>query len=422
MSPSLSISLLLLTPSRTPKLHARLASTPSTSSQQSTALSFSLANILRQTLFVFPLALLMTTPRILWHAGVLAWGKGLKMYARPEPIVGPEAAKDDEDDQKIGPDSSRQKRVEGDDRIELEPPSSATTLSSPSSSAGSSLASDTPPSSPSIEPWGVYHSSSLYPTPGSIHPRPIPSSEHFSRSIVLRYLQSQLATLNNTSTSSTSYRIEIVSTHPSFRTIILPSIEGKEIQNVTSRDRDQKTLILTPKSPHAFTLLLLSPTLSHALEALTLPFPHTILEISDRDLCLKIFGSSSSSSSSSRQSDRISSSSSFDFPTFIRSYNPLSPPKVRSSARNVPHWLINKSPSSSKPPSSLPQQQTFPVDQASSSSSFILDPIENRKLGFILLKLVSSEWIEGTIIRLLGVRFVEMGDGWRGVWREVNVA
>lgn len=80
-SPSLCISLLLLTPSRTPKLFARLASPPAFSPLPLTA-----RNVLSTILFRFPISLFLTTPRIMYHAFILHFRKGLGVYARPEPV------------------------------------------------------------------------------------------------------------------------------------------------------------------------------------------------------------------------------------------------------------------------------------------------------------------------------------------------
>lgn len=76
--PTLAIKIIFLTPSREKKLYADLAgpgeplSTP----------------VLLRALAKWPFGLLLTSPRILWQAGVLSFRKGLPVWIRPEPFAG----------------------------------------------------------------------------------------------------------------------------------------------------------------------------------------------------------------------------------------------------------------------------------------------------------------------------------------------
>ncbi|KAK4705635.1 uncharacterized protein P7C70_g572, partial [Phenoliferia sp. Uapishka_3] len=76
--PTLATKIVFLTPTHEKKLYASLAGSGEPLSHSS----------LLKALFTWPLGLLLTTPRILWHAGILSYGKGLPVWIRPEPFVG----------------------------------------------------------------------------------------------------------------------------------------------------------------------------------------------------------------------------------------------------------------------------------------------------------------------------------------------
>jgi hypothetical protein len=343
--------------------------------------------------------LLSTTPRILWNAGVLAWGKKLKMYGRPEPVR--EAWKGEtggEDEGGMCPAGEDIEIDEGEDSLQSSPMSSP--LLTPTSPLPSYLAPLSPLSESESkrerdfsqldndEPWGHVQTDPRS-QPGGIFSRPVPSSELFSRLLAIRYLKSQLTQLNNNNdTSSVKYRVVIPSSHPSLPTVILPS-------SGLSDDNDKfniQTLILTPHSLHSFTLLLLSPTLPHALYTLDRPFPHSLLSPSSHNLFLKIFTPSSLISSATRPSPS-SPNWGVSLTRLVRSYNPLSPPSVRrlSSSSSVSvraHWIEDS-----------------------------MDKEESWRLAKVLASVVFAEWLEGGIISALRVGFVEGGEGWRGTWR-----
>lgn len=355
LSAKLSISLLLLTPEKTPKLHARLASTPSVS-----PLPFTSHQILYQTLCVFPIALIMTTPRIMWNAGVLAWGKKLRMYARPEPVS------------MVRPDPGE---------VEAKAP---------------------------LSDWGLVQTSPVA-CPGGIHSRPISSAELFSRELVLKFIKHRLDALkSSTSKSPTSplclvQRVEIISSHSSIPPTVLSNSRDGSVNTdalkALSHSATSTTLILTLYSPLAFTLLLLSPNASHALQTLARPFPHTVFHASNETLFRQLF--------SIDPSDSVRCSSTYEviFTHLVRAYNPLSPQPVRALSRPVKrarHWID-------------------PILVSSSSVSRPLDHTPGKlgwMLGRTLVRIVLSEYAEGWVIGRLGVHFVEGGEGWRGIWRE----
>lgn len=80
--PQIKVFLRLLTPSKECKLQANLASSPST---PSVALDSEHQYRILVTLLRFPLALLLTTPRILYQAYRLHYERDLAVYPRPEP-------------------------------------------------------------------------------------------------------------------------------------------------------------------------------------------------------------------------------------------------------------------------------------------------------------------------------------------------
>lgn len=80
--PEIKVLLRLLTPSKTVKLQALLASSPK---HHPVALHPSNWSIILRTIANYPLSLLMTTPRILYQAYRLHYDKKLAVYPRPEP-------------------------------------------------------------------------------------------------------------------------------------------------------------------------------------------------------------------------------------------------------------------------------------------------------------------------------------------------
>ncbi|KAL8278397.1 hypothetical protein RQP46_009289 [Phenoliferia psychrophenolica] len=76
--PTLATKIVFLTPTREKKLYAALAG-PGEPLVTPTLL---------KALFTWPLGLLLTTPRILWQAGRLSYGRGLAVWIRPEPFAG----------------------------------------------------------------------------------------------------------------------------------------------------------------------------------------------------------------------------------------------------------------------------------------------------------------------------------------------
>ena len=81
-SPRIKILLRLLTPDREPKLQALLASNPS---RDAIMLDATNSWKIYSTLLRWPLALLLTTPRIMYQAYILHYEKKLAVYPRPEP-------------------------------------------------------------------------------------------------------------------------------------------------------------------------------------------------------------------------------------------------------------------------------------------------------------------------------------------------
>lgn len=337
----LNVSLLLLTPSRTPKLHARLVTTaPTSSKRQRQAIPFTTRAILRETLLKFPLALLMTTPRILWHAGILAFGKKLAMYCRPEPIGEEFAA------------SAVPK--EAMECMETKEDGSA-------------------------ERWGVVETKAGA-TPGGLVWKPMSRDERFARDLVVRFIRWRLDQLSD---DDGRMVVRIRPSNPQLPTLTLTP---------STFSASYPTLTLLPISLQAFTLLLLSPTPTHALRTLASPYPQTLMGVSDRELFLHLFSPppfppSPSVSPSSKGST---------LQRLLRAHNPLSPPSVRALAQAHPeHWI------ETLPPSSEGE-----------------GPDEAWRLAKVLGKTVLSEWAEeGLLTRVLGVRFVEQGEGWRGCWR-----
>ena len=81
--PTLATKIVFLTPTREKKLYAALAGPGEPLS----------APVLLKALFTWPLGLLLTTPRILWQAGRLSYGRGLAVWIRPEPFAGEREAR-----------------------------------------------------------------------------------------------------------------------------------------------------------------------------------------------------------------------------------------------------------------------------------------------------------------------------------------
>lgn len=350
---TLSISLLLLTPSKTPKLFARLSSTPHTP-----PLLFTARNILVQTLLKFPVALLATTPRIMWNAGVLAFSKGLRVYGRPEQVG-----------RKLSPaeDSS--------------PPTPAE-----DSGVGSSEEEDASPEGVKTrgerplpdDDWGKVQTSPAS-HPGGLVWLPLSATEVRARELAVQYLHSRLATL------FPGRRIKVVIT-PSEPHLPTTTITSPRLTSSFSTDDEaegeEEVLHLLPVSPVAFTLLLLSPTATHSLATLARPGPSTLLHISNPSLFLTLF-------TPPPPPTPIVPSLPLRALHLIRARNPLSPASVRALfSSGEPHWV---------------------------------DSLGADEVGWKLVAgvggTVLAEWMEEGVMRGLGVGFVKGGEGWRGVWR-----
>lgn len=268
----------------------------------------------------------------MWNAGILAFKKGLGVYARPEPV--------------------------GQD-------------------AGGSEPSETEVVS---EKWGQVGT-----TPGDLPGGLVwiaPSaSELHARDLTVAFLRHRLSQLHALDPSR-QITVNIQPSDPALPSLSLSSCPSHP------EKADASVLTLAPISLQAFSLLLLSPTPAHALATLSRPHPHTLLRISSPELCTLLFSPSSTS-------DRLASSSyAQSAARLLRRCNPLSPPSVRALAAQARHWT-----------------EELPDGVAGGGWKMV-----RGMAGTVL-----AEWAEEGAMALLGVKFVERGEGWRYNWRTSGV-